>query len=675
MRRVSGPDEERHDELVEVETRLADEVAQRRRSAQPAQTASPETRSRCEAYARVRHTTADGSGLAQAAARIVALALAARARVGRARRGTAQRRARRTCERRLRRVRADTRCARVATSGARELLRSPEDRPTTASPARLNAAPLRRRPATALLTGSGVYYLPFGWPSQFGAQTVALHVADGSGDLREPDEGPEADDRRRRRRTRALRQLPRAPGDAAAPRRLPAVARDAATSTRAACATAQESFAARIRETRSLVSFVRLTRRRDARRSCGEAHVRRRAASHASRGRQRSSRRRARTCSSSDGARVDGTTVVVRRPGTAERSVYVGVARRSRAGASASRSTRTATQRARHRSSTFWARKLAGGATFDVPEARVQDAAAQPPDPEPRARRGATASATATRSSRSPEAIDAAGSWASTASQDVDAAILDVARGASSARYANWQMGEQLLGSARLLPALPRPRVSSPRTTPTLARYVARLGRADRREQAPRCSPRALLVRHRRDRSTGSTRRRSCGRACARWRRCGPRPATRRSQRGRARSPRGSAPGCAARAQSERTAARRLAVRPGPRCSTASGPTGALTDSRPGSYWNLVMPYALASGLFAPDAARRTGVLALHAAPRLAAARARPRRRVRALRPSRASPSSGTDQVYGLNVARFLADNDQADQLVLSLYGQLAARR
>jgi hypothetical protein len=34
---------------------------------------------------------------------------------------------------------------------------------------------------------------------------------------------------------------------------------------------------------------------------------------------------------------------------------------------------------------------------------------------------------------------------------------------------------------------------------------------------------------------------------------------------------------------------------------------------------------------------------------------------------------SGTDQVYGVNVSRFLADNDAADQLVLSLYGTLAA--
>ena len=34
---------------------------------------------------------------------------------------------------------------------------------------------------------------------------------------------------------------------------------------------------------------------------------------------------------------------------------------------------------------------------------------------------------------------------------------------------------------------------------------------------------------------------------------------------------------------------------------------------------------------------------------------------------------SGTDQVYGVNVSRFLADNDETDQLVLSLYGTLAA--
>jgi hypothetical protein len=44
-----------------------------------------------------------------------------------------------------------------------------------------------------------------------------------------------------------------------------------------------------------------------------------------------------------------------------------------------------------------------------------------------------------------------------------------------------------------------------------------------------------------------------------------------------------------------------------------------------------------------------------------------------ALYPQGAYSSSGTDQVYGLNAARFIADNDVPDQLVLSLYGQLAA--
>jgi hypothetical protein len=36
-------------------------------------------------------------------------------------------------------------------------------------------------------------------------------------------------------------------------------------------------------------------------------------------------------------------------------------------------------------------------------------------------------------------------------------------------------------------------------------------------------------------------------------------------------------------------------------------------------------------------------------------------------------PTSGTDQVYGKNVSRFLAELDEPDELALSLYGQLAA--
>jgi hypothetical protein len=97
----------------------------------------------------------------------------------------------------------------------------------------------------------------------------------------------------------------------------------------------------------------------------------------------------------------------------------------------------------------------------------------------------------------------------------------------------------------------------------------------------------------------------------------------------------------------------------------------AVTASRSGSYWNLVMPYALASGLFAPGSPEARGALAYmqgHGSRLLGLVRAA----AFALYGEPVFPTSGTDQVYGINAARFLADNDQADQLVLSLYGHLA---
>jgi hypothetical protein len=97
-----------------------------------------------------------------------------------------------------------------------------------------------------------------------------------------------------------------------------------------------------------------------------------------------------------------------------------------------------------------------------------------------------------------------------------------------------------------------------------------------------------------------------------------------------------------------------------------------VAASREATYRNLVLPYALASGLFAPGSPEAQGALRYmltHGSRLLGMVRAagfslygRP-----------AFPTSGTDQVYGVNVSRFLADNDQAEQLVLSLYGQLAA--
>jgi len=100
-------------------------------------------------------------------------------------------------------------------------------------------------------------------------------------------------------------------------------------------------------------------------------------------------------------------------------------------------------------------------------------------------------------------------------------------------------------------------------------------------------------------------------------------------------------------------------------------PFDRLTDSRAGTYWNLVAPYALASGFFQAHGAEATGVLRYllnHGSRLLGLVRAGAYRLAGV-----GVPASGTDQVYGVNVARFLADNDQADQLVLSLYGTLAA--
>jgi hypothetical protein len=101
-------------------------------------------------------------------------------------------------------------------------------------------------------------------------------------------------------------------------------------------------------------------------------------------------------------------------------------------------------------------------------------------------------------------------------------------------------------------------------------------------------------------------------------------------------------------------------------------PYDALTNTKRGAYWNLVMPYVLASGFIRPGSAEATGVLRYllnHGSRFLGLVRFAPHTGV--TNPGYERP--GSDDVYGTNVARFLADNDQPDQLVLSLYGKLGA--
>jgi hypothetical protein len=111
---------------------------------------------------------------------------------------------------------------------------------------------------------------------------------------------------------------------------------------------------------------------------------------------------------------------------------------------------------------------------------------------------------------------------------------------------------------------------------------------------------------------------------------------------------------------------------PVPLLDSSQQPYGAVTDTLAGSYWNLVMPYALASGIFQPGSREATGLLRYlqtHGSRLLGLVR------FRAFNESGKAGyrTPGVDDVYGLSVARFLADNGQADQLILSLYGKLGA--
>jgi hypothetical protein len=90
-------------------------------------------------------------------------------------------------------------------------------------------------------------------------------------------------------------------------------------------------------------------------------------------------------------------------------------------------------------------------------------------------------------------------------------------------------------------------------------------------------------------------------------------------------------------------------------------PYDPITDTTLGSYWNLVAWYGFAAGAYGPGSPQAKATLQYaydHGSRLLGLLRVR---------------NGGTDDVYAVEQANFLADNDQADQLVLSLYGKLAA--
>ncbi|MGN6796655.1 MAG: hypothetical protein ACTHKS_00745, partial [Gaiellaceae bacterium] len=101
-----------------------------------------------------------------------------------------------------------------------------------------------------------------------------------------------------------------------------------------------------------------------------------------------------------------------------------------------------------------------------------------------------------------------------------------------------------------------------------------------------------------------------------------------------------------------------------------SRPYPRITATRDGSYWNLVMPYAFASGFFRPGGGEAKGILrylSRHGSRLAGVTRADAH-----IAYGRNIVGEGLGEVYVLNQSRFLADNDQPDQLSLTLYGMLA---
>ena len=500
---------------------------------------------------------------------------------------------------------------------------------------------LARAPGKRPLTDSGVHYVAFSQPlGSQGAGSVALHVADGSQIASERADGHRltlfVGAGGRERYGSCLRRL--------GPARLsggylPILETQYVDGQGARYA--QQSFAARVPQTGPLVSFVRLAI--DTRRAAAPI------------------------------TRVRFVSSVVRRslsyavPRGATRTVYVGWlnARPNRPLPFDDAAYDAALQSLVD----YWDRRLIEGATYAVPEKRVNDAQRNLLIQN----LGLTwrySIGNPYEQFSFPESIDVAQVMAEYGFGAVARSILTTSLTKKPRPYPNWKMGEKLLGSA-LYYSLHRDRAYVDRVFPTLRRYVSALGR-----QLP-ARGRGLLHRERYSSDIPDSVHGLHSQAVA-WQ------GLKAIARVWAETEHRSAAETAGRTAARLEAGLRRAVRAAQKrlpdgslfipvqLGDGVQPYEALTASRLGSYWNLVIPYALASGLFRPGSTQASGVLSYmlnHGSRLLGLVRAG----AYALYRDPVFPTSGTDQVYGINVARFLADNNKPDQLVLSLYGHLGA--
>ena len=512
-----------------------------------------------------------------------------------------------------------------------------------------------RAPGKKALTESGVYYVPFGQPlGARGAGSVALHVADGSQVIAERVGGRRltlfVGAKGRERYGSCLARL--------GPARLAAGYQPILSTTYADSARVryrQESFAAQTSETGSLVSFIRLEV--DARRSSAKAvQVR-----------LKPSVRKLRSALAfSRGGTVKRSVLTYRIKRGTTRTIYlawINYPGRRTLAVDAARY-----ERARRAVVAYWNARLQEGTQITVPEPRVNDAY----------RNLLIQNLLLTwrysignpyEQFSFPEGVDVAEVMGELGYAGVARSIMRTSLTRKDEPYPNWKMGKRLVGSA-LHYRLTRDRAYIEGATPVLRRYVDELGRQINasgsgllgRERYSSDIPDEVLGLH--SQATVWQGLQAMGRVWAETgnaelaRRCG--ALANRLEGGIRR----------AVASSQRRLGDGSLFIPA-RLLDREPAYASLTQARLGSYWNLVMPYALASGIFAPESPEAAGALKYmlrHGSRLVGVVRAG----AYALYERPVYPVSGTDQVYGINVARFLADGDEADQLVLSLYGTLA---
>jgi hypothetical protein len=549
-----------------------------------------------------------------------------------------------------------------------EALLSRPGGPTFAGAARFLHPLLFARSRRGPVTASGVYYVPFGEPlGTRGAFGSALHVADGSEIL--ASRGPRSltvlvGDHGRERYGACLSKL--------APARLahgwlPIL--DTAYTDTGGVRYRQESFAARVYGARSLISFVRL--HVDATRARAGALVRFMLSDRGlSSSGDRLTRDDAAALLFSPDAQGSGSSIGYRVAPGEQATLYVAWLLHPETVSSWLHVDEQSYLEARDQVARFWEDRLGRGATFDVPDQRVMDAERSLLIQELTLTWRYSVGNTYQELSF-PEAVDVARVLGSYGYLDVMRAMLATSAARLEDGPSNWKAGELLLATAEYF------RLSGDSelvrsATPLLMRLVVDLGR-----QLGRHRNHGLLDRERYSADVAATVFGLHSQAVAWqglqamagvWAETGRLQiaATARVLAGRL----GSALRRAVHRSERRLGDGSLFV---PAALLAKRtPFARVTASRTGSYWNLVLPYALASGLFPPHSREAQGVLEFmlrHGSRLLGLVRAGGY----SLYGHPVYPISGTDESYGTNVARFLADNDVPGQLVLSLYGSLAA--